>query len=64
MYVVDLKETSIYQEFLAMKEEIMMHKWYESEKAGYDIGFPRAVIDWTVKFKSKWVTSRKKKKYL
>jgi hypothetical protein len=62
--VVDLKETSIYQEFLAMKEEIMMHKWYESEKAGYDIGFPRAVIDWTVKFKSKWVTSRKKKKYL
>ena len=62
--MVDLKETSIYQEFLAMKEEIMMHKWYESEKAGYDIGFPRAVIDWTVKFKSKWVTSRKKKKYL
>jgi hypothetical protein len=62
--VVDLKETSIYQEFLAMKEEIMMHKWYESEKAGYDIGFPKAVIDWTMKFKSKWVESRKKKKYL
>lgn len=62
--MVDLKETSIYQEFLAMKEEIMMHKWYESEKAGYDIGFPRAVIDWTMKFKSKWVESRKKKKYL
>jgi hypothetical protein len=47
-----------------MKEEIMMHKWYESEKAGYDIGFPKAVIDWTMKFKSKWVESRKKKKYL
>jgi hypothetical protein len=62
--VVDLKETSIYQEFLAMKEEIMIHKWYESEKAGYDIGFPKAVIDWTMKFKSKWVESRKKKKYL
>lgn len=62
--MVDLKETSIYQEFLAMKEEIMIHKWYESEKAGYDIGFPKAVIDWTMKFKSKWVESRKKKKYL
>jgi hypothetical protein len=61
MYVVNVKETSIYQEFLAMKDEIMKHKWYESEKAGYDIGFPKAVIDWTVKFKSKWVTSRKKK---
>ena len=59
--MVNVKETSIYQEFLAMKDEIMKHKWYESEKAGYDIGFPKAVIDWTVKFKSKWVTSRKKK---
>lgn len=61
IYVVNVKETSIYQEFLAMKEEVMKHKWYESEKAGYDIGFARAVIDWTMKFKSKWVEGRKKK---
>jgi hypothetical protein len=61
MYRVELVNTSLYREFLAMKEEVMKHKWYESEKAGYDIGFARAVIDWTMKFKSKWVESRKKK---
>jgi hypothetical protein len=58
---VDLVKTSLYVEFLAMREEIMKHKWYESEKAGYDIGFARALVDWTVKFKSEWIRSRKKK---
>lgn len=57
---MDLVKTSLYLDFLAMREEIMKHKWYESEKAGYDIGFAKAVIDWTVKFKSEWIRSRKK----
>lgn len=43
-----------------MREEIMKHKWYESEKAGYDIGFTKAMIDWVVKYKSIWIKSRKK----
>jgi hypothetical protein len=60
-YIVNVADTSLYKEFLAMKEEIMKHKWYESEKAGYDIGFARALIDWTIKFKSQWLQSRKKK---
>lgn len=59
--VVNVKETSLYREFLAMKEEVMKHKWYESERAGHDVGFSKAVIDWTMKFKSKWIESRKKK---
>jgi len=60
MYVVNLEETSFYKEFLAEKEEIMKHKWYESERAGKDIGFARALIDWTIKFKSKWLQTRRK----
>jgi hypothetical protein len=62
MYVINLEETSIYKEFLAMKEEINKHKWYESERAGRDIGFAQALIDWTMKFKTKWLSERKKKK--
>jgi hypothetical protein len=62
MYAVNVKNTSLYKEILAMKEEIMKHKWYESEKAGYDIGFTKALMDWTIKFKTKWIRSRKKKK--
>ncbi len=33
----------------------MKHKWYESEKAGYDIGFERALTDWTAKHRSEWL---------
>lgn len=49
----------MYREHLAMKEEILKHKWYESEKAGHDVGFSAALIDWTFKFKSAWVKARK-----
>jgi hypothetical protein len=57
MNVID---TSLYKEYLALREEVNKHKWYESEKAGHDIGFARALIDWTVKFKTKWLQSRRK----
>jgi len=43
-----------------MREEIDKHKWYESERVGYDVGFVWALIDWTIKFKTKWLQSRKK----
>jgi len=61
MNIVNVANTSLYKEFLAMKEEVMKHKWYESEKAGCDIGFARAVIDWTMRFKTQWIKNRKKK---
>lgn len=61
MYVVNVSETSLYKEHLAMREEIMKHKWYESEKAGYDIGFARALMDWIMKYKTDWIKSRKKR---
>lgn len=52
---MNIQDTSFYKEFMAQREEIMRHKWYESERAGKDIGFTRALIDWTLKFKSKWM---------
>ena len=58
---MNVEKTSLYQEFLAEKEEINKHKWYESERAGYDIGFPKALIDWTIKFKTKWLKERHKR---
>jgi hypothetical protein len=46
--------TGLYKEFLAERQEILCHKWIESEKAGYDIGFERALLDWTLKYRSAW----------
>jgi hypothetical protein len=43
-----------YKEFLVERQEVLCHKWIESEKAGYDIGFERALLDWTQKYRSAW----------
>ncbi len=53
-----LKNSTLYKEFQAEREEILKHKWIESEKAGYDIGFERALTDWIVKHRSKWRKGR------
>jgi hypothetical protein len=31
----------------------------ESEKAGHDIGFEKALLDWIVRFRSSWRTKRR-----
>jgi hypothetical protein len=49
-----VKNSVFYKEFLAEREEILKHKWIESEKAGKDIGFEKALLDWIVKHRSNW----------
>ncbi len=49
-----LKNSVLYKEFLAEREEVLKHKWIESEKAGSDIGFEKALLDWIVKHRSSW----------
>ena len=51
--------SALYREFLAEREEILRHKWLESEKVGHDIGFERALLDWIVKHRSNWRKHRK-----
>jgi hypothetical protein len=36
------------------KEEILRHKWLESEKAGRDIGVLAAAYDWRLKYYQYW----------
>ena len=53
-----VRNSSLYREFQAEREEILKHKWIESEKAGYDIGFERALTDWIIKHRAKWRKAR------
>jgi hypothetical protein len=53
-----IRHSSLYREFQAEREEILRHKWIESEKAGYDIGFERALTDWILKHRRKWRKAR------
>jgi len=54
-----LKRSSLYKEFLAEREEILKHKWLESEKTGKDIGFERALLDWIRKHRDGWRAARR-----
>lgn len=57
----DLVTNSVlYKEFLAERDEILRHKWIESEKIGRDIGFEKALLDWILKYRSGWRSNRAK----
>ncbi len=53
-------QSDLYQEFLAERDEILKHKWLESEKAGRDIGFERALLDWIRKHRNNWRENRRR----
>ncbi|MAI43644.1 MAG: DUF4032 domain-containing protein [Opitutales bacterium TMED207] len=57
-----MHNSSVYREFLAERNEILKHKWLESEKVGNDIGFEKALLDWIQKHRSNWRSFRKNKK--
>ena len=54
-----VQRSGLYQEFLAEREEILKHKWLESEKAGHDVGFERALLDWIRNHRDAWRTHRR-----
>ena len=53
-----IENSSLYKEFLAEREEILKHKWIESEKAGKDIGFEYALTDWVFNHRVNWRKTR------
>lgn len=53
-----LRRSTLYREFILEREEILRHKWLESERLGYDIGFERALTDWIIKHRAAWRKSR------
>ncbi len=57
-----MERSSLYREFIAEREEILRHKWLESEKAGYDIGFEKALLDWIRNHRDKWRSKRRENK--
>ncbi len=59
-----LKNSSLYREFLAEREEILRHKWLESEKVGIDVGFEEALTGWMVKHRSQWRKRRQDERQL
>ena len=51
--------SQFYQEFLAERAEVLRYKWLQSEKAGHDIGFEHALIQWISLYRTGWVQHRR-----
>ena len=49
-----LENSALYKQFLREREEILKHKWIESEKAGHDVGFEWALLDWNFNHRNNW----------
>jgi len=49
-----LLNSELYKKFLEERDEILKHKWIESEKAGHDIGFEKALLSWVCYHREKW----------
>lgn len=54
-----LRSSALYKEFLAEREEILRHKWLQSEEKGIDIGFENALLDWMMNHRSDWHADRR-----
>lgn len=49
---------SLYQDFLAEREEILKHKWIKSEEAGHDVGLEVALVSWALHHRETWKNER------
>lgn len=49
-----LESSALYKKFIEERNEILKHKWLESEKAGQDIGFEKALLSWVCYHRDKW----------
>ncbi len=56
------KHSRLYQQLLSEQNEILKHKWIESEKSGHDIGYERALIDWIRHHREGWRAVSQKNK--
>ena len=56
---VEMQNTRLYKHFHEMREEVLKHKWFESERANRDVGFEYALLDWILKHKARWDNEHK-----
>jgi hypothetical protein len=49
----DISKTLLFKNATETEEEVLKHKWIESEKAGRDVGYEFARLDWMVRCRGK-----------
>ncbi len=49
-----VQNSLLYKRFASERDEILRHKWLESEKAGVDVGFEKALLSWLIQHGQAW----------
>jgi hypothetical protein len=47
-------ESLLFRRLASMRQDVDDHKWFESERAGHDIGYDQALMGWLVKHARNW----------
>ena len=53
------KSYALLEEAAAEREEVLRHKWFQSEKAGREVSFEEALADWLVNYRPTWKEKRR-----
>jgi len=53
-----VRNSSLVRNWADMKQEILRHKWLESEKAEEDIGWERARVNWMMRHRHGYEAAR------
>ena len=56
-----MKNSELYRAFLQERDHILRNKWYMSERAGQDVGFERALMDWVCHHRDEYIKHLTKK---
>ena len=51
----EIKQARLYQLYLSQVDEVNRHKWIESEKAGFDVGWDWALVNWIIHYRANWI---------
>lgn len=54
-----LMRSLLFREWQAECEEVLKHKWIESERAGRDVGMDSARVSWVVHHRARWLKERR-----
>lgn len=54
-----LERSALYRNFCEQREEVLRHKWVLSERAGHDVGFEAALLDWMINHRAEWASRRR-----
>jgi hypothetical protein len=54
-----IRNSLLFQHFSHRQEEILRHKWIESEKAHRDIGYESALVNWIMLHQNNWRRKQK-----